>query len=866
MKISGVYIAKNEGKNLARSLESVKEAVDELILVDTGSTDNTVEIFKSYGGKVFYQEWQDDFSAPRNLALSKATGDWLILLDADESFSSATRQNIRAVIEQAAPDTQGLLIRMINYDKDTGKAQDEFYALRIVRNIPGLNYQGRIHEMLHVGAEHLVAMQRVSGELLTIDHTGYTAKISQEKCRRNLALMQAAIAAGEPEERYYTYLYESYAGLGNMEQALHYGWLDVERGRQSITYATRSYRGLMSYYAKDSSQEGKNKRLLLVQKGVQDFPELPDFHAEYGECLAQLGQYQAASKELKLALTLYENYDGLEPCLLTDAVIPALEKRYQEIKQLAEKAGDSIISACAIVKNEAENIRHWLENVSVFADEIIINDTGSTDATKKIIANFSEENPDLSIILLESVWQDDFSLAKNQCLAEATGDWLVFTDADETFKQPESVRAYLGKLSANDVVQIVLVPMANIDKDDNNRIINIFSVPRIFRRVAGLHYQGRIHECITINGKSIDSLPTTTADNSLYMEHTGYSTSINAAKAQRNLNLLKKDIEEGQNIERLYLYLAECYYTLEDYPKALDNALRAIQSAYQPIGHQGEIYWLALNTMEKLTYPMDDRLAVTENALKLLPELPDFYARKGMLLTEKGAYREGIKCFEKATDLIHAEGQADSSSVMSVLQEVYADWGRCLYKTGRSGMAEEKYKEALSINLWTEKALCYWGDVYQGRLDKGFLQELSAIYDNLDNGREMLANIFAVNGFPELANYFSNGEFTSRINMKSYENIYQKSMEEIAEVLPSLYVCLLESYQEEYVNLLPEKLQAVVRYFHGKPMGAEAELSYEAYTSFLKEVQELGTTATVEKYLGLEAHINKGQEGKKNGN
>ena len=94
MKISAVYIAKNEANNIARSLDSIKEAVDELILVDTGSTDETVNIFKSYVGNVFYQEWQDDFSAPRNLALSKTTGDWIIVLDADESFSQDTRQNI----------------------------------------------------------------------------------------------------------------------------------------------------------------------------------------------------------------------------------------------------------------------------------------------------------------------------------------------------------------------------------------------------------------------------------------------------------------------------------------------------------------------------------------------------------------------------------------------------------------------------------------------------------------------------------------------------------------------------------------------------------------------------------------------------
>ena len=74
MKISAVYIAKNEENNIARSLESVKNSVDELILVDTGSTDDTMDIFRRYGGQVYQQAWQDDFSAARNFAFSKGTG------------------------------------------------------------------------------------------------------------------------------------------------------------------------------------------------------------------------------------------------------------------------------------------------------------------------------------------------------------------------------------------------------------------------------------------------------------------------------------------------------------------------------------------------------------------------------------------------------------------------------------------------------------------------------------------------------------------------------------------------------------------------------------------------------------------------
>ncbi len=725
MKISAVYIAKNEAKNIARSLDSIKDAVDELILVDTGSTDDTINIFKAYGGQIFYQEWQDDFSAPRNLALSKATGDWIIILDADESFSEATRQNLKAVLEAAAPDTNGLLINMINYDRDTGEALDEFYALRIVQNIQELNYKGRIHESLHVGDGIVPELQRVDKNLLTIDHTGYTTSISLGKVKRNLRLMHAAIADGEPEERYYTYLYESYAALGEIDKAIHYAMLDVARGRQSITYASRSYRGLMKYYANGDDLENRMYRCQLAGQAINDFSELPDFHAEYSESLYQLNRFQEASAEMEKAISLYKNYDGLEPCLLSSEMIPLMEKRQQEMEKMAVKHPNIKITACVIVKNEENNIRDWLNNVSVFADEIIINDTGSEDKTKEIIAEFSEEKPDVAIVLIESVWQDDFSLSKNQCLAEATGDWIVFTDADELFVNPESVKSYIYSIDSEEELQIVFVPMANIDKDDNNSIINRFNSLRLFRNLEGIHYEGRIHESLVLNDEDMASLKNKIAPQIMLINHTGYSGNITCAKARRNLQLLLLDIDEGQDIRKLHYYLAQSYYTLKDYHRALDNALLAIHSDYQPMGQQGDIYWLALNAMEKLDYQLEEKMVLADTGIKLFSQVPDFYIRKGIILFEGKKYYEAVKWFVKADAIISEynsnEKHENSCNFMSILHEFYATWGRCLYKTGYSQPAEEKYKQALHINPWYDKALCYWADVYQGRLNDYFI-------------------------------------------------------------------------------------------------------------------------------------------------
>ncbi len=88
-KLSVCLITKNEEANLARCLESLRGLWDELIVVDTGSTDRTVEIAHSFGARLFHFTWQDDFSLARNFCISQATGDWILSIDADESIAGA---------------------------------------------------------------------------------------------------------------------------------------------------------------------------------------------------------------------------------------------------------------------------------------------------------------------------------------------------------------------------------------------------------------------------------------------------------------------------------------------------------------------------------------------------------------------------------------------------------------------------------------------------------------------------------------------------------------------------------------------------------------------------------------------------------
>ena len=101
--LSLCMIVKNEEANLGLCLESVKGVADEIIIVDTGSTDRTVEIARRYGAKISSYKWDDDFAAARNVSLQSATSNWIMVLDADEALAEEDRGRLRALLRQEGP-------------------------------------------------------------------------------------------------------------------------------------------------------------------------------------------------------------------------------------------------------------------------------------------------------------------------------------------------------------------------------------------------------------------------------------------------------------------------------------------------------------------------------------------------------------------------------------------------------------------------------------------------------------------------------------------------------------------------------------------------------------------------------------------
>ncbi|WP_406542223.1 glycosyltransferase family 2 protein [Clostridium ljungdahlii] len=190
MKITACLITKNEEKNIKKCIESFKEVVDQIIVVDTGSIDNTISIAKEYGAEIYNYVWNDDFSQPRNLALSRAKGDWIIFLDADEYFYGDTSKNILKIIKSIdnSKNIVGIYCPRINIDTVKNiKVTD--YMVRIFRNKESMGYLGRIHENVYDNGKKIDCFTADKKDI-TIYHTGYSSEILKSKYERNLFLLQ----------------------------------------------------------------------------------------------------------------------------------------------------------------------------------------------------------------------------------------------------------------------------------------------------------------------------------------------------------------------------------------------------------------------------------------------------------------------------------------------------------------------------------------------------------------------------------------------------------------------------------------------------------------------------------------------------
>jgi glycosyltransferase involved in cell wall biosynthesis len=296
VKISACVIAKNEAMCISRCLQSVKGIADEMLVADTGSTDQTVSIAEQLGARVLYYPWRNDFSAARNYVLAHATGDWIIFLDADEYIPGDKAKNVRPVIESIHGKRTFDAIKCImnNLEDVKGPLRSANPTIRIFRNSKAIRYEGLVHECIVRRGKRKINVANVKKDIFTVCHTGYTNETINEKIRRNAALLQEELKRGIVRRYTYCYLSDSYLNTGEYETAIEYALKAIQAiGQIDRDIDYKPYVILIKSMTLAKTHEEKEVALLCDEAG-RKFPGHPEIWLQQGLYYRSIGRLEKA--------------------------------------------------------------------------------------------------------------------------------------------------------------------------------------------------------------------------------------------------------------------------------------------------------------------------------------------------------------------------------------------------------------------------------------------------------------------------------------------------------------------------------------------------------------------------------------------
>jgi O-antigen biosynthesis protein len=272
-------IARNEAHVIEQAISSVASLVDEVIVVDTGSTDDTRSIVTRMGGKLLERPWDDDFSAPRNLSISEAKSDWILVLDADEAIASEQLPKFDELTKLSGACfelTQRHYTndhRLSDFRPVTGtfprweRQYLGFFESSLVRFFPnheGLHYQGRVHELVEFSISHLNRhyIQRAG---ILLHHYGHTPEELARKNKHSL-----------------------------------YGQL----GRSKLTDTPNDWKGYYELGVELNKPESREESVVAFRESLTRNPGYLPTWINLGYVLCELGRLQEAQQVLSRALQL----------------------------------------------------------------------------------------------------------------------------------------------------------------------------------------------------------------------------------------------------------------------------------------------------------------------------------------------------------------------------------------------------------------------------------------------------------------------------------------------------------------------------------------------------------------------------------
>jgi glycosyltransferase involved in cell wall biosynthesis len=297
--ISVCMIVKNEEKNLPKILGILKDSVEEIIIVDTGSTDSTVKIAESFGAKVYHFPWNDNFSDARNESLKYATMQNVLWLDGDDNISKQDIIKLKFHI-QSHPNT-AVFLKLL--DKRPAR---EFHSiqLRAFPNNLGIVFKGRIHEQASFSVEEKNI--KYSKADISIIHLGYDTEESiVAKLTRNIILLKKDLEENPDDFLTNLHTAKTYLGLSKFKEAKPYSKkaCDMALNKQTGLSKESSFLAVLGEVTILSTENKTEEALKLMEKSKPIFPNLKIIDLTLGEMYFRKKDYMSAYKNLLVMKT-----------------------------------------------------------------------------------------------------------------------------------------------------------------------------------------------------------------------------------------------------------------------------------------------------------------------------------------------------------------------------------------------------------------------------------------------------------------------------------------------------------------------------------------------------------------------------------
>ncbi len=441
--ISLCMIVKDAAEDLERCLASVASAVDEIVVIDTGSQDDTIAIARRHGARVAEVAWDDDFAAARNESLGMATGEWILWMDADDYLLPADCDKV-ARVRGLKPD-RALYFSLANEGADRAS----FRQIKMFPNNPEIRFERPVHETVLPVINRMGMATAVTD--VEVKHTGYSDPASTRRKHEYYHGLMSAWLGSHPDD------YDFHFRIGHT----HYAERRFDQARARFELILRAgeeavqphsvFVQAATFVGRCLLEEGEySEAIPALESAVELDGESVLARLSLGDALTKSGQYQRALPHLQKALEgqtdphfpqdvssiRYSAQFFIGQCHEASGRKADAVRAYQAAAALRPDRTEAAaatalldgevprLSLCMIVRDEEERLPKCLDSVSGLCDEIIVVDTGSSDGTVEVAKRYGA-----TIGTFE--WCDNFSLARNESLRLATGDWIMWLDADD---------------------------------------------------------------------------------------------------------------------------------------------------------------------------------------------------------------------------------------------------------------------------------------------------------------------------------------------------------------------------------------------------------------------------------------------------